>query len=214
MNILTVIINFQTPGLLKEAVSTFTKTYPDQDVLIVDNGSQDNSRETIQEIEETSSRIKTLFLENNIFHGPAMDLVLNKSSNYDYLFFLDSDTETRKTGFLEAMYEIAEKDDNVYAIGQKAWVNKRGFKDEQGFQIILTPYMFLRRALYSYFPPFFHHGQPTLQNFFEATDNGYKLVNFPIEKYIFHHWRGTAKKYGYKLGLKGKIDYLLNKFGF
>lgn len=214
MNILTVIINFQTPELLKEAVFTFAKTYPDQDILIVDNGSQDNSKEIIQKVEKSSNRIKSLLINDNIFHGPAMDLVLNRFSNYDYIFFLDSDTETRKVGFLEAMFEIAEKDDKVYAIGQKARVNKRGFKDEHGFPIILTPYMFLRRALYNCFPPFIHHGQPTLQNFFEATGKGYKLVNFPIEEYIFHHWRGTAKKYGYKLGLKGKIDYLLNKFGF
>lgn len=214
MNILTVIINFQTPELLKEAVSTFTKTYPNQDVLILDNGSLDDSKEVIMEVAGSSNKVKTFFMDKNIFHGPAMDFALSEFSKYDYLFFLDSDTETRKGGFLEEMYHIAENDNKVYAIGQKAHVNKRGFKDEYGFPIILTPYMFLRRTLYSHFPPFIHHGQPTLQNFFEAINKGYKLIEFPIEDYIFHHWRGTAEKYGYKLGLKGKIDYLLNKFGF
>lgn len=52
-----------------------------------------------------------------------------------------------------------------------------------------------------------------LANFKAARENGYKLLHFPMDKYIDHLWRGTASKYGYKLGLKGKLDYLLNRLG-
>ena len=34
-----------------------------------------------------------------------------------------------------------------------------------------------------------------------------------MDDYIDHLWRGTASKFGYGLGLKGKFDYLLNKLG-
>jgi len=73
--------------------------------------------------------------------------------------------------------------------------------------------MLIRSTAYLDFPPFIHHGQPTIHNFKAARDQGYHLQNYNIEDYIFHHWRGTANRFGYGLGIKGKIDYLLNKLG-
>jgi hypothetical protein len=43
---------------------------------------------------------------------------------------------------------------------------------------------------------------------------GYILKSFPIENFIDHRWRGTASRFGYGLGWRGKIDFVLNKLGF
>ncbi len=213
MAVLTVIINYQTPDLLQIAVSSFKEKYPNEKLLIVDNGSIDNSREIIVDLEIKYQNIETLFLEQNIFHGPAMDLVARNHSTEDYIFFLDSDTETIKPGFLEELESLGDANDDMYAFGQLLKVNKRGFKDDTGSPIIATPFLFLKREVYLQFSPFIHHGQPTLKNFSEARKAGYELIDYPMPNFINHYWRGTASRFGYGLGIKGKLEFLLNKFG-
>mgnify|MGYP001592966209 FL=1 len=130
----------------------------------------------------------------------------------DFVFFLDSDTETRQGGFLEKM--IAEfASQKVYAVGRIDTVNKRGFHSDEGTPIVLSPYMILRRKLYHEFPPFEHRGMPTLRNFAAAQRQGYLLRTFPVEKYVAHFGRGTVSRFGYGLGMRGKVDYVLNKLG-
>ncbi len=214
MKLTTVIINYQTPDLLKTAVTSFKKYYPKVPLLIVDNGSKDNSVDEINKLIELSENVSAHFLDENIFHGPAMDLAAKLLVDTDYIFFLDSDTETLKAGFIEmAIEQLDKKEENIYGVGEFITVNKRGFKSQMGMDILMTPHMFLNRKMYVKLAPFKHHGQPTLDNFKSAYKNGFKLINMPISEYIFHHWRGTANRFGYGLGLKGKIDFILNKLG-
>jgi hypothetical protein len=98
-------------------------------------------------------------------------------------------------------------------VGRIITVNKRGFPSDKGIGVLSTAYMMLRRNMYFSLPPFEHHGQPSLKNFIAAQKKEYVLKSFPIENYIEHHWRGTASRYGYGLGLKGKMDFVLNKIG-
>lgn len=215
MEITTVIVNYKTPELLNAAVGSFLDIYPAQKVLIFDNGSEDDSIQVIDFLKSKyPDNIEVYFSDKNIYHGPAMDKALRELVSTEKVFFLDSDTETQKHGFLEEMAELMNRDQQIYAIGQKIMINKRGFKDPDGFPIILTPYLMLRRELYQSFPPFIHHGQPTIHNFKAAAEKGYKLVDYPVQSFINHKWRGTASRFGYKLGLKGKWDYFMNRLGF
>jgi GT2 family glycosyltransferase len=212
MDIITIIINFQTPDLLDIAVNSFKEYYPDVPLLIVDNGSKDESPKIIDGLVAKHPSTKAIFLDKNIYHGPAMDHILKNYVDSEFVFFLDSDTETHTKGFLEKMNKIAKTDD-VYGVGQTISVNDRGFKDENGIEVILTPYLFLKVKYYFQLPPFIHHGQPTINNFKETHKKGLILKEFPISDYIHHDWRGTANRYGYGLGIKGKFDYILNKLG-
>jgi glycosyltransferase involved in cell wall biosynthesis len=179
----------------------------------VDNGSKDNSQDVIRKLEMLSpEKTKTLFFKKNIYHGPAMHQVMNAISK-EYVFFLDSDTETKRHGFLEAMQKELETSAITYGIGQHLTVNKRGFLSEKGVIILAPAYMMLRRSFYFMLPPFEHHGQPVLKNFIAAHRKEYSLKSFPIEDFIKHRWRGTSSRFGYGLGLRGKIDFLLNKIG-
>jgi glycosyltransferase involved in cell wall biosynthesis len=209
----TVVVNFQTPDLLKEAIESFRKYCPQSPLLIIDNGSQDNSREVIEQMRQhTPAYTSVLLLDENTHHGPAMHRAMN-AVREDFIFFLDSDTKTTQGGFLEAMETELEKAEDVYGIGLPVTVNKRGFLAETGITIIAPAFMMLRRCLYSKFPPFEHHGQPVLKNFLCAQQKGYTLQSFPIENYIDHRWRGTASRFGYGLGWRGKKDFILNKVG-
>lgn len=209
-----VIVNYQTPELLQQAVESFKIIYPDVKTLIFDNGSRDNSKSVIQNLVSTyNGSVTAHFEEKNIYHGPALHKTLTELIHTDYCFFLDSDTITTKGGFLEQGVETLASNKKNYAFGYCIKANDRGFKDENGITIAVTPYLLLKRKYYNKFPPFIHHGQPVLLNFKDAQEKGYRVIHHPMDHYIEHLWRGTASKYGYKLGLKGKIDYLLNKFG-
>lgn len=215
MDITTVIINFQTPDLLETAVRSFKAFYPSEKILIIDNGSKDDeaSSNLIKVLCEEYSYTESVFLNSNIFHGPAMDLAINKYVETKYVFFLDSDTETINGGFLEKMIEICSSKKENYGVGEIVKANKRGYKSETGKEILLTPYMLINVNIYKLLRPFIHHGQPTLHNFMDANNKGYKLTFFNISNYIDHIWRGTADRFGYGLGLRSKLDYILNKLG-
>jgi glycosyltransferase involved in cell wall biosynthesis len=208
-----IIINFQTPDILRGAVESFRAFYPNVPVLIVDNGSRDTSPEVEREIRDRWPGVTTLlFLPKNIFHGPAMHRALQEVK-HEYVLFIDSDTRTLMGGFIENMVRIFDTSSQIYGVGRFQTVNRRGFKSVQGISILLPAYMMLRKSLYEKFPSFCHHGMPVLKNFYTAQAQGYLLKEFPIENYIEHTWRGTASRYGYSLGVRGKIDFLLNKIG-
>jgi len=212
--ITTVIVNYQTPKLLKKTVESFHNIYPSVEMILIDNGSGDKSPQLIKKWDDDQKiPLSAIYFDENRYHGPAMDYALKNLVDTKYAFLLDSDTETRKAGFLEAMMKEAEQNNLIYGVGEIIRVNRRGFKDEKGEAVLATPFMLLKTELYNRFSPFEHHGQPTLKNFREARNAGYELQNFPIQDYIYHEWRGTAGRYGYGLGWKGKINYILNKLG-
>lgn len=209
----TVIVNYQTPDLLTTAVTSFKKYYSDVPLIIFDNGSRDNSRDIIEELIFSHKNIEAHYESENIFHGPAIHKAITDLVETEFCFILDSDTETLKPGFLEEGISILQSDEKLYALGHLEHSNRRGFKQKDGIPVILTPYLLMKVEPYHKFPPFIHHGQPTINNFFEAQKAGYRLEHFPMYDFIDHKWRGTASKFGYKLGLKGKINHLLNKIG-
>lgn len=207
-----VVVNYKTPDLLEKAVFSFRCFYPEVDMVIVDNGSNDTSLEVVRRLKSSSrGNLEALPLEKNIYHGPAMDIAI-RTIEKEVFFFLDTDTETLRGGFLEKMLGALE-DDAVYAVGKVGHVNKRGFPSRNGYVVVISAHMMLKKSKYLMLPPFRHRGMPTLENFSAAVLNGLRIVDFPIEQYIHHFGRGTASRYGYGLGVKGRLDYLLNKIG-
>lgn len=205
-------IHFQTPDLLTGAVESFRSFYPKVPLVIFDNGSRDGSRPVVESMAARFPEVtRTVFSERNIFHGPAMDWVM-KNTESSLVFFLDTDVQVLKGGFLEPMAG-SFADLSVYGAGRLNTVNKRGFTSPSGTRIVLTPYMMIRREYYLQLPPFEHHGMPTLANFSAAAEKGYRFHDFPIDDYIRHFGRGTAGRYGYQLGMKGRWSFLMNKLG-
>ncbi|MCX7727318.1 MAG: glycosyltransferase family 2 protein [Chitinispirillaceae bacterium] len=211
-NVLTVIINYQTPDLIELSAGSFRNFYPSAKLMIIDNGSKDNSLEVINKIKNSNPFFTTtILLDKNIFHGPAMHLALTKAKE-SFVFFLDSDTEIHKGGFLELMLKEFDCQE-TYGIGKIQTLNRRGFPSSKGIDVPMTAFMMIKREIYFRFPPFEHHGAPILKNFTAAQKEGFKFKHFPIEEFIEHKHRGTASRFGYGLGLKAKFDYVLNKLG-
>lgn len=211
-----VIINYKTIDLTQTAVESFRLYYPSVPLLLIDNGSNDESTIFLMEYHEIFPQITELIVnDKNIHHGPAMDMALQhlKSS---LVLFIDSDCNVHTGGFLERMTALMQEDPNNYIIGKKIYMNKRGFDTEKQSKAIpyVRPYcMLVKRNSYIKLPKFTRHGTPCLKNMEAAASLGLNLINFPIENFIHHHGRGTAERYGYQLGWRGKLNHLLNKFG-
>lgn len=211
-----VVINYQTPDLTKRAIDSIRAYYPHLSLLLIDNDSKDRSSDVLQYYhDQTPTLVRLVRNDRNLFHGPAMHQALQLVTT-DFVLFLDSDSEITEGGFIESMLDRLESDASGYAIGKLVYMNKRGYDIAQSDNAI--PYirpicMLVRRQLYLTLPPFHHHGTPCLDNMRQAVAQGYQLIDFPVFDYIVHKGRGTAGRYGYGLGLKSKIDYILNKLG-
>lgn len=215
-DVTVLVAHFQTPDLLERTVNTFRTAYPDISVIVVDNGSDQRTAELLNQFDSRARpNTSVLRLEQNYFHGPALDRAIREVVDTKYVFALDSDTETRKPGFLEAMIELLEANDRNYGCGRLIRVNRRGFVSDAGPHMVCwIPYMLFKRELYLGLPPFEHHGVPNLRNSIGAEAAELKLLDFPIEDFIHHFGRGTAGRFGYKLGLRGLVDRILNRFSF
>ena len=212
----TVIINFRTPDLLRIAASSFRTFYPATPLLLIDNGSGDESVLVIEQLATQSpATTRALFNARNLHHGPAMDQAL-RSLTTPYVLFLDSDCELLRGGLLERMMSEAERDGKFYAAGKKIFMNDRGFDipETPGAHPYIRPIcMLIHRERYLHLPPFERHGAPCLANMRAAADEGFSLVHVPVEEYLTHRGRGTASVHGYRLGIRGKLNHFLNRLG-
>lgn len=216
VSVTAVIINFNTHELTRRAVLSLHQFYSDLPVLVIDNGSRREEAEALIELEQRSlSPMMLLSNKNNIHHGPAMDQAIRRISS-SYALFLDSDCETTRGGFIEAMAGLLEERLQNYAAGHRIYINKRGFDvpgPEGAFEYIRPYCMMIKRRLYLELPPFRRHGAPCLENMRTAVERGHALIDFPVGAYVRHEGRGTAGRFGYRLGFRGRINYLLNRVG-
>ena len=215
-SVTAVIINFNTRDLTRRAILSLHRYYSGLPLLIIDNGSRREDAEALGELNHRSASPTTLLLNRrNVHHGPAMDQAIRRIGS-PYALFLDSDCEITRPGFIEAMAGLLEERPENYAVGHRIYMNKRGF-DVPGpggaFEYIRPYCMMIKRQLYLELPPFRRHGAPCLENMRTATGRGYALIDFPVGAYVNHEGRGTAGKFGYRLGFRGRINHLLNWVG-
>ncbi|MFT4603694.1 MAG: GT2 family glycosyltransferase [Rhodothermales bacterium] len=210
-SVLTAIIHYQTPDLLQQAVESFRRHEASAPLLVLDNGSNDGSAQLVASLPDRFDGLSVKMMQENCFHGPAMDLVL-KEAREDCVFFLDSDTITHKGGFLEPMAAQAAAPDQ-WACGQVTRADSRGFASDVGTPVPVSAFMMINRALYCGLPPFIHHGLPVLQASQAARARGLTVADFPVEQYVEHLGRGTAERFGYGLGWRSRLNYLMHRLG-
>jgi glycosyltransferase involved in cell wall biosynthesis len=207
------IVNYRTLELTTQCVESLERFYPRTEILLVDNGSGDESTDTICEMAKHSGNIRAILNPTNRFHGPALDQGL-RAAQTRLVFCLDSDCEVLQGGFLEAMAAYFA-DANTYAVGELVHMNRFGYAPPyskwRSFEYVHPRRMLLDSSKYLGLRRFNHHGAPCLTNMRQAVQRGYHLHDFPIQEYILHLGRGTCGPYGYGLGLRHKIEFLFNQ---
>lgn len=214
-DVTAIIINYRTPDLTLRSIRSFRAAYSTLPLLTIDNGSGDDSAGLLAEV-CSHSRGDMRFIANrsNIHHGPAMHQAMTEVTT-PFVLFLDSDCEVMQNGWIEPMREALAQSSIHYCVGRKIHMNKRGFDtdDPRAIEYIRPYCMMVKRELYFGFPPFRRHGAPCLQNMIVAREKGFALIDFPVEEFVRHEGRGTARRHGYALGMSGRINHLLNRLG-
>lgn len=186
LNTVTIItVNFKTPGLIADCLTTFRRFYDDVPYIVVDNGGCRESIETIK-----TFNVNLIENERNIGHGPAINKAMVEVVT-PYAFLLDSDTRTDRRGFLEKMVQLFKADANLFGVGMLRHVNDNGVRAKEGTPYIHPYACMLDVAKFKQVRPFTGRGAPALHTMQDAQARGWAVASFPIEDYIWHMVAGT-----------------------
>ena len=219
--ITAVIVNHRTLRLTRACVTSLFKHYPGLALILIDNGSDDESTDYVREVAEALPHVEAILNRKNLYHGPALDQGVRLAKT-PYVFTLDSDCEILRAGFLEMML-ASFYDPATYAVGELRYKNRYGFtygygeaaQPEKADRIpYIHPYaMLLDREKYLGLHRFIHHGAPCIRNMEDAKRAGYGVVDFPFDDFVLHRMQGTSASqgYGFRATAKQRLDFYMNK---
>lgn len=113
----TVIIPTYNRGYIIEKTikDVLCQTYSDFEVIVVDNGSTDNTKNIVENISSIDSRITYIYQENTGSPAGSRNTGI-KYAKGDWVSFLDSDDSWEKNKLEKVYDKIAKLDSNVIAV--------------------------------------------------------------------------------------------------
>jgi glycosyltransferase involved in cell wall biosynthesis len=212
-DVTVVLVNFRTLAETRTCLTTLRVAYPTLRVVVVDNGSADESTEFLRRLQHEDELLRVIFNDTNDFHGPALDRGMREAQT-DLVFLLDSDCEIRSGGFLEPLVAAFSADPLLYAIGKRGYANRYGYgpiSERERWTYYVHPFAALiDRRKYFTLPPFVHHGAPLYRNMWGATKAGYHLRHVTIEDHVAHRRKTTASVHGYAYNRSLRLQAHLN----
>ena len=193
-----VLTNFCTKELTSEAIRTMLLYYPKIHIILIDNGSKDESTLYVKTVGEMHSNITAILNEKNIGHGLAINQGI-KLVKTPHILLYDSDASLKRTGLLEAMLAEFAKNPKLYAIG---WLRKvdrfsgvpMGVK---GGMAYVHPYAaMIDREKFLQLKSMEYSGAPCTANMRSALEKGYQIKDFPLlQDYVKHLVAGTRRRF-------------------
>jgi len=188
-------VNFKTPDLTRDCVSSLRQFYPNVKIILIDNGGCGASLRMVRQLGEMYD-LTVIENRDNIGHGPALNQGIRLATT-PYVFTLDSDTRIEKGGFIEEMTGRFKADAGLFALGWLRYTGKNGVATpkqelQRGMKYV-HPYacMLDREKYLGLSVGFIHSGAPATALMNAAGEAGYGLEDFPVNKYIWHKVAGT-----------------------
>ena len=191
-NITGVVVNYNTPDLLKKAIESIRKFYNFK--IIVIEGSEEPCKLDRSNVEI----IKTGY---NIGHGLGMDMGI-KMAETDYVLTFDTDVEMEKP-CLELMLNEVKED--TYAIGKIYLKNNTGFYNQYRevfpytsvVYIVHPSFQIVSKKEYLKYALYISDGAPTVLSYHDIMRHKTEkeiLIDFPVLSYIEHRNAGTRDR--------------------
>ncbi len=232
-----IIVNWDGKELLKKCLESVKKhtRYPNYEVIVVDNGSKDDSQ---QMINEDFKWVKLIENEDNkgFSKGNNQGIIAGEGS---YFFLLNNDTEVTEN-WLTRLVEIAESDKDIGIVGSgllsdgktltgTGYVNAggitKGYPESTLKTFIKRPgevpgvsgaAMLIKKELINkigmldegFTPAYFEETDLCAR----ANDIGYKVIFAPSS--LIYHWEFTKgfRPWEYYVMNKNRIRYMLLNF--
>lgn len=122
-----IIPSYNRGKLITETIGTvLQQSWPHYEIVVVDDGSTDNTKEVIEKNYANETRVK-YFYKRNEERGAARNFGL-KQAKGDYAVFIDSD-DWMKPHYLETLNEIIEKHPGIYLLAAKYVFENRDGKE-------------------------------------------------------------------------------------
>ncbi len=96
---------------------TLTKICPEHEIILIDDGSQDNSWQIIQELHKEHSNIKGIKLKMNYGQQSAILCGLSKAA-FEYIVTMDDDLQHNPHDLLHLIKEVEKGYDVVYGVSK------------------------------------------------------------------------------------------------
>ena len=184
-------VNYNTPILLRIAITSLRNVYPELPILIID-GSEYASHgyKMAERLSLDFTRVQVKHMLKNIGHGCGMNIGIEMTDRKQILIF-DSDIRLLRP-CVEAMKK--KIDDKVLGVGMCLKVNERGYDCPDGKIPYLHPFFALiNRQVYERMKPIKNHGAPMIDTMISCKEKMYKIVDYPLAGKVYHKWRGTRK---------------------
>ena len=157
MDISIIIVNYKTKDLVFDCFESIKKegSKISWEVIVVDNGSNDGSKEVFKKLEKEHDYFRFISNKENLGYGKANNQGI-KIAKGKYIFLLNSDTLVKK-GSLGKLIEFVENSKNVGVVGSKLF-NLDGSVQSSCFNFptiknAILEYWFGKKGLFDKFSP-------------------------------------------------------------
>lgn len=128
--VIVLILTYDGKQLLEDSVSSYLENdYPNFDVVVIDNGSTDGTKEYVQ---EHFPKVSVIRLEKNRGYSRGFNYGLRhviKEYNLDYVLLTNDDVKVDRKAISE-MVKVAETDSNIgFVTGKAYYYNIQGKKN-------------------------------------------------------------------------------------
>ncbi|MDO8658907.1 MAG: glycosyltransferase family 2 protein, partial [Candidatus Levybacteria bacterium] len=144
-----IVLNYNGEKVIKDTLnSLLTQSYPKNkyEIIVVDNNSQDNSREILTKHSKDYKNIKAFFLENNLGFSKGNNFGIKKSKG-EYVALINNDC-LPETNWLKEIVASAIKDKKIFAVNSKILLYPRYINLKFSVDLKIVPvYVWLSKSL-------------------------------------------------------------------
>jgi len=127
-----IVLNWNGKRFLAKCVSSLlNQTYAQYEVLLVDNGSTDDSLDFVEARFGKSPKLRVIAFKTNYGFSKGNNLAM-KLANTDYIIILNNDTEVQ-CDFIEKLVEVVDINSEVGSVGSKILFNNNKIWFSQKF---------------------------------------------------------------------------------
>ncbi len=196
-----VVCQRNTKELIQLLLESLLRFYPDLNIVVVDDNSNDDSLLYLQFMELKHPNIRVWYRNDGTYigHGCQLHETMINYVETEYALILDSDVIIDRGGFLEEMIERFSKNPKLFAIGTLQYTSYANNGGEPNTPEDAIPYGNPQLCLY-HIPtykeldaPFLTDGTPCILTAKAAYDAGLETEYYPTDKYSSHLGAGSWK---------------------